>query len=178
MPPMAFLTEEQLRPLIDFVLCKDRGANPSPAKGAGSWTFAGFKKLLDENAYPACTPPWGSLVCMNLNTGRIAWSVPFGEYRELSEKGVPVTGQENFGGASVTASGVVFATGTRDGMIRAYSAADGKELWRHALPFTGTAAPTIYEAGGRQYVVVTATGGGKLATPSGDAWVAFCLPRN
>ena len=178
MPPMAFLTEEQLRPLIDFVLCKDRGANPSLAKGTGSWTFAGFKKLLDENAYPACTPPWGSLVCMNLNTGRIAWSVPFGEYRELSEKGVPVTGQENFGGASVTASGVVFATGTRDGMIRAYSATDGKELWRHALPFTGTAAPTIYEAGGRQYVVVTATGGGKLATPSGDAWVAFCLPRN
>jgi mono/diheme cytochrome c family protein len=55
MPPMPFLTEEQLRPLIDFVLCKDRGANPQAAKGSGSWTFAGFKKLLDEAAYPACT---------------------------------------------------------------------------------------------------------------------------
>ncbi len=178
MPPMPFLTEEQLRPLIDFVLCKDRGANPQTAKGLGSWTFAGFKKLLDEAAYPACTPPWGSLVCMNLNTGRIAWSVPFGEYSELTAKGIPVTGQENFGGASVTASGVVFATGTRDGMLRAYSAENGRELWRHQLPFTGTAAPAIYEAGGRQYVVVTATGGGKLATPSGDTWVAFGLPTN
>ena len=176
MPPMPSLTEEQLRPLLDFVLCRDRGDAAPIRKGDGAWTFAGFKKLLDAEGYPACTPPWGSLVCINLNTGKIAWSVPFGEYQELSAKGVPLTGQENFGGASVTASGVVFATGTRDGMIRAFAASTGKELWKHALPFTGTAAPSIYEAGGRQYVVVTATGGGKLATPAGDAWVAFALP--
>jgi quinoprotein glucose dehydrogenase len=133
--------------------------------------------LLDEQNYPACTPPWGKLVCLNLNSGKIAWSVPFGEYPELTAKGWPVTGQENFGGASVTASGLVFATGTRDGKIRAFDAASGRELWSHALPFSGTAAPSIYEVAGRQYVVATATGGGKLGTPGGDAWVAFALPR-
>jgi quinoprotein glucose dehydrogenase len=179
MPPMPFLKEEEeVRPLVDFVLCRDRGnAVASGPKGPAAWTFSGFKKLLDGAGYPACTPPWGSLVCLNLNTGRIAWSVPFGEYSELTAKGVPVTGQENFGGATVTASGVVFATGTRDGMLRAYAAATGRELWRHALPFSGTAAPSVYEVDGRQHVVVTATGGGKLGTTGGDAWVAFALPE-
>lgn len=177
MPPMAHLTEAQIASIIDFVLCRDRGHQPSPSKLSGAWTFSGFKKLLDPNSYPGCTPPWGRLVCMNLNTGKIEWAVPFGEYAELTAKGMPPTGQENFGGASVTASGLVFATGTRDGKIRAYDALSGRELWSHLLPFTGTAAPTIYEVGGREFVVVTATGGGKLATPAGDAWVAFALPR-
>jgi quinoprotein glucose dehydrogenase len=176
---MPFLKEEEeVRPLVDFVLCRDRGnAVASGPKGPAAWTFSGFKKLLDGAGYPACTPPWGRLVCLNLNTGRIAWSVPFGEYSELTAKGVPVTGQENFGGATVTASGVVFATGTRDGMLRAYAAATGRDLWRHALPFSGTAAPSVYEVDGRQHVVVTATGGGKLGTTGGDAWVAFALPE-
>ncbi len=176
MPPMPHLDEESLKPLLDFVLCRDRGV-PMQSTGGAAWTFSGFKRLLDEQNYPACTPPWGKLVCLNLNSGKIAWSVPFGEYPELTAKGWPVTGQENFGGASVTASGLVFATGTRDGKIRAFDAASGRELWSHALPFSGTAAPSIYEVAGRQYVVATATGGGKLGTPGGDAWVAFALPR-
>jgi quinoprotein glucose dehydrogenase len=29
---------------------------------------------------------------------------------------------------------------------------------------------------GKQYVVIAATGGGKLGTAMGDAWVAFALP--
>jgi quinoprotein glucose dehydrogenase len=32
-------------------------------------------------------------------------------------------------------------------------------------------------ARGRQYVVIAAGGGGKLATRSGDAFVAFTLPE-
>jgi glucose dehydrogenase len=33
-----------------------------------------------------------------------------------------------------------------------------------------------YSVAGKQYVVVPATGGGKLNMPAGDAWVAFSLP--
>ncbi len=177
MPALPFLTEEQIRPLIDFILCKDRPEGTVSAKKSNSWTFGGFKKLLDARGYPACTPPWGTLNCIDLNTGKKVWSVPFGEYAELTKEGVPVTGQENFGGATVTASGLVFATGTRDQKIRAYDSDSGREIWSHELPFSGTAAPTVYEAGGRQFVVVPATGGGKLSTPAGDAWVAFALPQ-
>jgi quinoprotein glucose dehydrogenase len=116
-------------------------------------------------------------VCIDLNTGKKAWSVPFGEYPELTRQGIPVTGQENFGGAMVTASGLVFASGTWDKRIRAFDADTGKELWSYALPFLGTAPPASYEVGGRQYIVLPATGGGKLGGESGDAWVAFALPK-
>jgi quinoprotein glucose dehydrogenase len=77
----------------------------------------------------------------------------------------------------VSAGGVVFCAGAADLMIRAFDAASGAALWEHELPFGGYAPPTIYEAGGRQFVVIPATGGGKLDTTKGDAYVAFSLPQ-
>ena len=49
-------------------------------------------------------------------------------------------------------------------------------LWEHALPAGGYATPCTYMVNGRQYVVIAAGGGGKLGTPSGDAYIAFALP--
>ena len=66
---------------------------------------------------------------------------------------------------------------TRDKKIRAFSAATGVELWAAELPLHGTAPPTTYEVDGRQFVVIAATGGGKLGGRTGDAWVAFALPK-
>ena len=40
----------------------------------------------------------------------------------------------------------------------------------------GYATPATYEVEGRQFVVI-ACGGGKMGTKSGDAYVAFALPR-
>lgn len=178
MPPMPALMEDQIRPLIDFLLCRDRPPESLAVatKRDGGWTFGGFQKALDKAGFPACSPPWGTLVCINLNTGKKAWSVPLGEYESLTAQGVPVTGTENFGGALTTASGLVFASGTRDKKIRAFEAATGRELWKASLPFHGTAPPSTYTVKGRQYVVIPATGGGKLGGPAGDTWVAFALP--
>ena len=178
MPAMPFLTEEQLHVLTDFLLCKDRQGQPLKSPPSASWTFSGFIKVQDPNGYPACSPPWGTLNCIDLNSGKIAWKVPLGEYSELAEKGIPTTGQENFGGAAVTATGLVFASGTRDQRIRAFDTATGRELWSHKLPLHGTAPPAIYEAKGKQFVVIPATGGGKLGGKTGDSWVAFALPSN
>jgi quinoprotein glucose dehydrogenase len=114
---------------------------------------------------------------LDLNTGRRQWQVVLGEHEELTAKGVPKTGTHNFGGAMVTAGGVVFASGTMDSRVYAFDAADGRELWSAKMPFAGSAPPMTYVAGGRQYVVVPATGGGKTGMPSGDAWVAFALPE-
>ena len=50
-------------------------------------------------------------------------------------------------------------------------------MWKHKLPFGGVAPPATYEVNGRQYVVIAATGGGKLGLPTGDAYVAFALPK-
>ena len=177
MPPMAHLPEDQVRALLDFLLCRDRTAANAVPQKSNAWTFSGFKRVLDAKQYPACTPPWGTLNCINLNTGKIAWSVPLGEYPELKAEGIAKTGQENFGGAIVTTTGLVFASGTRDKKIRAFDAGSGAELWSRDLPLHGTAPPACYEAEGRQFILQPATGGGKLGGAAGDVWVAFALPQ-
>jgi len=176
MPPMPQITEEQMKPLLDFLMCRDRPIPPVDPKAPVKWTFGGWNRLVDPEGYPGNTPPWGTLNCIDLNTGKIVWKVPFGEYPELAAKGEAKTGQENFGGAMVTASGLVFASGTRDKKIRAFDADTGAELWSHQLELHGTAPPATYEIDGKQYVVLAATGGGKLGGPAGDSYVAFALP--
>ena len=44
----------------------------------------------------------------------------FGEYPELTKKGIPITGTENYGGAVVTAGGLIFIAATLDGKFRAF----------------------------------------------------------
>ena len=76
------------------------------------------------------------------------------------------------------AGGLVFVAGTQDEKLRAFDAESGRELWEAKLPFAGTSAPAVYAVDGKQFVVVTATGGGRVGGKSGagDAYVAFCLP--
>jgi glucose dehydrogenase/sugar phosphate isomerase/epimerase len=177
MPPMPQITEDQMKPLLDFLLCRDRPIPPVEPNAKPKWTFAGWNRLVDHEGYPGCKPPWGTLTCLDLNTGKIAWQVPFGEYAELAARGTPKTGQESFGGCMSTASGLVIAGGTRDKKIRAFDADTGAELWSHQLPLHSTAPPASYEVNGKQFIVVPVTGGGKLGGPTGDTWMAFALPE-
>ena len=89
---------------------------------------------------------------------------PSGEYPELTKQGVPKTGTENFGGPTVTAGGLVFCSGTLDPVIRAFDKDTGAELWSGQLPWTGSAPPSVYEVNGKEFVVISATGGGKIET--------------
>ena len=178
MPAIPVL-EAKIPGLLDFLFERDlKAANLArPAEDRPTYRFVGYFKLLDQDERPGVKPPWGTLNAIDLNSGRIAWRVPLGEYEDLIRKGLPITGTENFGGAMTTAGGLVFCSGTRDLNIRAFDSATGKELWRHKLPFGGFAPPATYEVKGRQYVVIAATGGGKLGGPLGDAYVAFALPQ-
>lgn len=180
MPPLPMIPEPERLALFDFLFARDRGpAAEMPRDDAvPRYSFSGYRKLLDAEDYPGSKPPWGTLNCLDLNTGRILWRVPLGEYPELTAQGVPVTGTENFGGPMVTAGGLVFVAGTRDEKIRAFDQDTGEELWSAKLPFGGYAPPATYEVDGRQYVVIAATGAGKLGTTAGNAWVAFALPEN
>jgi hypothetical protein len=140
------------------------------------YNSAGYPKFYDYEGYPANKPPWGTLNCLDLNTGKLLWKVPLGEYPELSAQGAKPTGTENYGGAIVTAGGLVFCSGTRDCKIRAFDKDTGVELWSAKLPWVGNARPAAYQIKGRQYIVIAASGGNKLGTPYGDAYVAFALP--
>lgn len=139
------------------------------------YTMTGYNKFRTPEGYPANKPPWGTLTAINLNTGETIWQNPLGEYPDLKKKGIPVTGTENYGGAVVTAGGLLFIAATLDGKFRAFDKSTGKLLWETSLPAAGFATPATYQVNGKQYIVI-ACGGGKLDTHSGDTYVAFALP--
>ena len=134
--------------------------------------------LRDLEGFPGAKPPWGTLTAINLNTGKIIWQIPLGHYESLKSKGI-ITGTENFGGATATKGGLVFAAGTLDKLIRAFDSDSGKELWSYKLPFVGSAPPTSFKINGEQYIVIPASGGITLKMyygdliEQGDAVVAF-----
>lgn len=139
------------------------------------YTMTGYHRFLDDEGYPGIKPPWGTLNAINLNTGKLLWKVPLGEYEELTRQGIPVTGTENYGGPLVTKAGLVFIAATKDEKIRAFDKNTGKQVWEHALPAAGFATPATYFLNGKQYIVI-ACGGGKIGNRSGDSYVAFALP--
>ena len=63
-----------------------------------------------------------------------------------------------------------------DNKIRAFDKATGELLWEHGLPNAGVATPAVYEAAGREFVVIAA-GGNKFGGKRTDVYVAFALPE-
>jgi quinoprotein glucose dehydrogenase len=152
------------------VQTKPQGPSPIDQK----YGIDGYNKFLDPDGYPAVEPPWGTLNAIDLNSGKIAWKIPFGEYPKLVAQGIRNTGSENYGGPVVTASGLLFIGATNfDKKFHAFDKDNGKLLWETTLPAAGNATPTIYEVNGREYIVIAA-GGGK-AGESGGSYVAFAL---
>src|SRR5262249_33484445 len=104
------MSETDLKSLTDYLLLRDRPTPPGNIKSERPrYSFTGYPRFLDNEGYPANKPPWGTLNCIDLNTGKLLWKVPLGEYPALSAQGVPKTGTENYGGAIVTAGGLLFA---------------------------------------------------------------------
>ena len=188
MPAVPFLTAAQKSAVAGFLLGEagdaegsgDLGASKEVmsgnAVGVEPYTHTGYNRWFDPSGYPAVKPPWGTLNAIDLNTGEYVWRTTLGELAELSGRGLPPTGAENYGGPVVTAGGLIFIAASKDEMIRAFDQQTGKVLWQAKLPAGGYATPATYMARGRQYLVI-ACGGGKMGTKSGDAYVAFALPE-
>jgi quinoprotein glucose dehydrogenase len=133
-------------------------------------------------------PPFTSIVKYDLNEPRIQWQIGFGDDPDLAARGITGTGSPAIlNGLVVTASGLVFGAG-RDNQIRAWDSANGKQLWSSRFGGNFVGAPVMYEMGGRQYLMVPASGaapgrgGGPPAAAGANAsaapmgWVAYALP--
>jgi quinoprotein glucose dehydrogenase len=137
---------------------------------------------------------WSQITAYDLNTGAIKWQKPLGVDKMAAEAGVTDAGVPRGGqrmGMIVTSNGLLFAT-AKDGHVRAYDAETGDVLWTGVLPRGTEGLPAMYEANGRQYLVVCATTGltwGKASREGGpwtqgdgepngpSAYVAFALPE-
>jgi quinoprotein glucose dehydrogenase len=159
---------------------RGRGAGRGGGGGGGAPFAAvpGGGRFKDEASNMMCTqPPWGQLTAIDVNTGEFAWRVPLGITDTLPPE-KQKTGRPGNGGSIVTAGGVVFIGATDDSRFRAFDAKNGKELWVVKLGAAAHATPSTYLArDGRQYVVITSTGGGFLDAPTADDSItAFALP--
>lgn len=180
MPAFSNLSREARWAIADYALTGKEGAATVAGEADSpmeqKFITDGYNKFLDPDGYPGIKPPWGTLNAINLDTGEIAWKIPFGEFPELAAKGLKNTGTENYGGPVVTAGGLLFIGATNhDRKFHAYDKTTGELLWETTLPFAGNATPAVYEAGGWQFIVIAA-GGGKSGAPSGGTYVAFALP--
>ncbi|HKW99849.1 MAG TPA: PQQ-binding-like beta-propeller repeat protein [Bryobacteraceae bacterium] len=182
MPEFSSLSRQAMAALVHYLRTGED--SPVQVETLGSpWPFGlkytmdGYNKFLDPDGYPAVEPPWGTLNAINLDTGEIAWKIPFGEFPALAAKGMRNTGSENYGGPVVTAGGLLFIGATNhDRKFHAFDKTTGKLLWEATLPAGGNATPAVYEANGREFIVIAA-GGGKSGEPSGGSYVAFALPE-
>ncbi len=140
--------------------------------GGGRFSVKG----LGTQQLPCQQPPWGELAAVNVNTGEIAWKVPLGVTDGMPE-GKRNTGRPGNGGTITTAGGLVFVGATDDARFRAFNAKTGQELWTVKLNGAAEATPMTYEGrDGKQYVVITATGGGFFGNPvTDDSILAFAL---
>src|SRR5215471_11758265 len=132
--------------------------------------------ILSPQGLPCVPPPWGELVAVDLLKGTIRWHVPLGTAVKLDGKRFTVAGTPNLGGPILTAGGLIFIGSSMDDSFRAFDVETGQVLWTAQLPAGGQATPMTYQESGRQYLVISAGGHGKLGTTLGDSVVAFALP--
>ena len=125
---------------------------------------------------PCQQPPWGQLTAINVNTGEFVWRVPLGVTDSLPPD-KQKTGRPGNGGTIATAGGLVFVGATDDSRFRAFDAKTGQELWTFKLGGAAEATPMTYQGqDGKQYVVITSTGGGFFGNPlTDDSIMAFAL---
>lgn len=121
---------------------------------------------------PCQAPPYGRLSAVDLVTGKLIWSRPYGEAMGLT-MGTPIVG-----GSMTTRSGLVFMSGAIDNVFRALDIRTGKELWRADLPQGGHAVPATYlsKKSGRQFVVIAAGGSQGLGSAADARLIAYALP--
>lgn len=135
-----------------------------------------------EDAPNILTPAWSSVVAYDLNKGVIKWKVPFGNEPTIPDgKNLGKISGSARKGMIVTATGIVFAL-CGDGKVYGYDAENGNIIWSADLGRSNPSGiPAMYEANGKQYLVVCSTGALIDKTKKEEevprGYVVFALPK-
>jgi quinoprotein glucose dehydrogenase len=181
-----YVLSKQL-PTLDKLSPDDRPEALASMPNAGSEVRpyrAPVDFILQSNGLSAIGPPWSTITAYDLNEGKILWQVPDGDIPSLAQEGVTGTGSHWPRGSPVaTAGGLLFAATASDRKFRARDADTGKVVWEYDLPAASEGVPAVYQAGGRQFVVIPVGGVGifskgfGLPAPGPNQYMAFALPE-
>jgi quinoprotein glucose dehydrogenase len=189
---MAFLKQPDLAPL---------GSAPTAATQT-------MMRSLAEPAYPAdiegppsryktgygnepyvINPPWTSLVAYDLNSGKIKWKTPYGDLPQAGPSDKMRGNVYPKSGMVSTAGGLVLFAGN-DSKLYVLNSETGKVIFSKDLPNGSQGVPAVYEANGREYILLAVCGGatpypeGAYLPPGGvnpppptsKGYIAFALP--
>lgn len=138
----------------------DPGAPPESPRLYGR--ESGGSSNASIHGWPCWQPPWGRLTAVNVNTGDIAWQVPFGTTDRVPA-GMKTGGPNSGGGPIVTAGGLVFIGASKDSVFHAFASRTGEELWSTKLEEIAQSVPITWQGRDNvQYVAIAA--GSKLLT--------------
>jgi glucose dehydrogenase len=132
-------------------------------------------------------PPYTTLNAYDLNNGTLKWQIGLGDDLRLAAQGIRGTGTAatTKGGIIATSAGLLFVTAA-DRKVHVYDSATGQQVSELQLGGTSSGSPSMYELGGRQYLLVTAGAGGGQRGGSGVAIaasdgpigiIAYALPK-
>jgi quinoprotein glucose dehydrogenase len=138
---------------------KTRTASTSEAAAPGQkvryTNVVAYRAIHDMDGNPFVTPPWGSLIAINLATGKDVFRVPAGNDAARQKPGEPETGLTGNAGAVATAGNLVFLGGSSDRKFRAFDSKTGKVVWETTLPGPQNALPSIYKGkNGKEYIAI------------------------
>jgi quinoprotein glucose dehydrogenase len=203
MPAIPAVTPQLLGNLIAF-LTKPEAAPPGTAAPAAALTMgmgraeppypegvtpppSRYKTGYGNEPY-VITPPWSQITAYDLNTGKIKWQTPYGDVPEAGPSNKLRGNAYPKSGFAITAGGLVLFAGN-DSKLYALDKDTGKVLCTKELPNGSLGVPAVYEANGREYVLLAVSGGnpfpagGRMA-PGGTnppaiskSYIAFALPE-
>lgn len=146
------------------------GLGQDPARSNLDYILTASSRTKGPFGLPLARPPWGTIVAIDLNTGRKLWTIANGDtpdkvrdHEKLRGINIPRTGHDDRAGLLVTKT-LLFA-GEGAGMFvaseggtkfRAHDKRTGEIIWQMDLGLRQTGIPMTYAAGGKQYILVPA----------------------
>jgi quinoprotein glucose dehydrogenase len=146
------------------------GLGKDPGRSNLDYILTANSRVAGPFGLPLARPPWGTIVALDLNTGKKLWTVANGDapdyvrrHEKLRGLTLPRTGHDDRAGLLVTKSLLfagegagMFVASEGGNIFRAHDKKSGEILWEMDLGLRQTGIPMSYAIGGKQYILVPA----------------------
>jgi quinoprotein glucose dehydrogenase len=146
------------------------GLGKDPGRSNLDYILTASSRVAGPFGLPLARPPWGTIVALDLNTGKKLWTVANGDtpdyvrrHEKLRGLTLPRTGHDDRSGLLVTKSLLfagegagMFVASEGGNIFRAHDKKTGEILWEMDLGLRQTGLPMSYAIGGKQYIIVPA----------------------